>query len=323
MNHSARHAMTARVPAVPSNVRVREALETVFRGARDYDAVQYVYLTDPAGRLAGVVSLKNLLRSDPGAPAAEATARRTLIALHPADRREKAATLALEHNLKQVPVVDDEGTFLGAVTEDAILSILHHESREKLLRLSGIHPAHRDVDDVLEIPLMQALKHRLPWLLIGLLGGLVTARFVGLFERTLEKNLVLASFIPLVVYMADAVGTQMEAFVIRDFAVHRRLDYARYFLKQLAIVALSAVVISALLTLGGVLLSRDPALLAVLAISLVLAILSSVLTGLVIPYLFRRMRFDPADASGPIATIVQDFLSVVIYFAVASWILGV
>jgi magnesium transporter len=315
--------MTARVPAVPSNVRVREALETVFRGARDYDAVQYVYLTDPAGRLAGVVSLKNLLRSDPGAPAAEATARRTLIALHPADRREKAATLALEHNLKQVPVVDDEGTFLGAVTEDAILSILHHESREKLLRLSGIHPAHRDVDDVLEIPLMQALKHRLPWLLIGLLGGLVTARFVGLFERTLEKNLVLASFIPLVVYMADAVGTQMEAFVIRDFAVHRRLDYARYFLKQLAIVALSAVVISALLTLGGVLLSRDPALLAVLAISLVLAILSSVLTGLVIPYLFRRMRFDPADASGPIATIVQDFLSVVIYFAVASWILGV
>jgi magnesium transporter len=311
------------VPVVPAGLTVREALETVFRGARDFDAVQYVYVTDPSGRLVSVVSLRNLLRAGPDSAVEETDSKKGLVTLSPGDHREKAAMLALEHNLKQVPVVDAQGIFLGAVAEDAIFSILHHESREKILRLSGIHPAHRNIDDVLEIPLWQALKHRLPWLLIGLLGGLVTARFVGLFERTLEKNLVLASFIPLVVYMADAVGTQMEAFVIRDFAVHRRLDYARYFRKQLAIVALSAVAIAVLLTAGGLLLSRDPALLSVLAISLVLAILSSVLTGLVIPYLFRRLRFDPANASGPIATILQDFLSVVIYFAVASWILGV
>lgn len=313
--------MTTRVPTVPAGLKVREALEAVFWRAREYDAVQYVYVTNPAGRLTGVVSLKKLLRNDPESRIEEVDPKKTVITLNPEDHREKAVTLAIEHNIKQVPVVDAQGIFLGVVTDDTIFSLLHHESRERILRLSGIHPAHRHVDDVLEIPLGQALKHRLPWLVIGLLGGLVTARFMGFFERTLEKNLILVSFIPLVVYMADAVGTQMEAFVIRDFAVHRKLDYPRYFRKQLAIVVLTAFLIASLVTLGGWVFFREPALLAVLGVSLILAIISSVFTGLIIPYLFRRLQFDPVDASGPIATIIQDFLSVMIYFSVASLIL--
>ncbi|MEW6569883.1 MAG: magnesium transporter [Nitrospirota bacterium] len=172
-----------------------------------------------------------------------------------------------------------------------------------------------------ELPLSVSVKHRIPWLIVGLLGGILAAKAIGFFEGTLTKNLVLAAFIPLVVYMSDAVGTQMEAFIIRDLAVNPRLNFLRYLTKQLQIVILIASIISVILFLASILLYRDFDIGKVLGITLFSAIISSVFTGLIIPYLLSRLKFDPADASGPIATIIQDILSVIIYFGIASLIL--
>jgi len=171
---------------------------------------------------------------------------------------------------------------------------------------------------VLTLSLWQSLTHRLPWLLIGLFGGLLTAKIVGLFEHTLQQNIILAAFIPLIVYMGDAVGTQIEAYVIRDVALHRDLPALRYFLRQCAVVFCLAVIVSVLLFSSLYLLHGSPHIASVIAVSLGTAVLSSVCTGMLIPYGFMQLSMDPANASGPVATLVQDFLSIVVYFSIAS-----
>lgn len=181
----------------------------------------------------------------------------------------------------------------------------------------------KTIDNIFKIPVYKSVIHRLPWLAIGLAGGVGAAKIVGSFESTLEENLILAAYIPLIVYMSDAVGTQMEAFVIRDFAIQSHMDFLKYFMRQTLVVTPIAVCLS--MGLYGVniyYLKQDKWIGVVLGLSLFAAIISSLITGLLIPYIIRKVRLDPANASGPIATIIQDLMSVTIYFYIANLMLG-
>lgn len=178
-----------------------------------------------------------------------------------------------------------------------------------------------NIDNIFHLSLKSAIKHRLPWLGLGLLGGILASGIVGTFEKILSENIFLAAFIPLIVYMSDAVGTQMEAFAIRDFALHKNLNFFKYFLRQFSVIATIAVILSILLYLFVTVFHTDLKLALVISISMFLSIISSVVTGLIFPRYFNRHRLDPANASGPIATITQDILSIVIYFSVASLLL--
>lgn len=319
---SAGHRMTDRVPVARTSQRAGEVYQSIRQQIPKYDEIHFVYVTDDEDHLQGILRLKELLRMDPETDLGSAIHRRGLHAVHPESDQEHAANLALKYNLRVVPVVDRQHRFLGTLTDDTILSILHRELREDILHLGGVFPPEEGLDTVLEIPLSRAVMHRIPWLFLGLLGGIITAHFIGLFEDIMNQNIILAFFIPLIVYMSSAVGTQMQAFVIRDFALVRSLEFRRYFLKECLIVLTLAVVISAAVVGVGILLHWGAKLIAVLGISLMVTIVSSIFTGIVVPYLFRKLGQDPANASGPIATILQDFLSVAIYLAVAWMILG-
>lgn len=316
------HFMSKRVPVAKSSQTAQEVYTDLRKNISDFDEIQCIYVVDGNFHLQRVVTLKELLHLSGDIPLADILPKKTLITLTPQAHREKAVSLALRYALKAVPVVDDQGYFLGAVPAHKILDILHEESREDISRLTGVNPEHGAMDNLEEIPLFQIIKHRLPWLLLGLGGGLFTARLIGFFEKTLAQNLILAAFIPLIVYMADAVGTQMEAFVIRDFALYRRLSFGRYFFKQFQVIILMSLILGIMLIGAGFVIFWEITLPLVLGIAMVLSILSSVFTGLLIPYFFRKLKVDPANASGPIATIIQDLLSVMIYFLIATWVLG-
>ena len=157
--------------------------------------------------------------------------------------------------------------------------------------------------------------------MLGLSGGILTAGIVDYFQITLSRNIVLASFIPLIVYMAGAVGIQMETFIIRDLAVNPRLSFPAYFLRQLSVILLLSLLMSIILYGATLFLYGDPRLSLVLSFSLSIAIVSSVFTGLIVPFLFSKLSFDPANASGPVATIIQDLISVLVYLLSASILL--
>ena len=309
--------MTPAVPVVGPAESIDDIEKILLQKTNDFESINYVYIVDRERRLVGVLSIKEVFRQEKSVKAGEVMVK-DLVFAHPHTDQERAAHLALRHNLKAIPVVDQEGLFLGAILGERILRTLYEEVSEDMLRLVGIHHSEALLDNVMKVPILVSLKHRLPWLLVGLLGGLLAAGIVNQFEATLGQNLILVAFIPLVVYMSDAVGTQMEAFIIRDLAIYPSLDFVRYVLRQFLIVLLISVITGVFLFGLSLLIYGNFDISLVLGVSLSAAVMSSVMTGLLIPYFFSKLKLDPANASGPIATIIQDVLSVSIYLAIAS-----
>jgi len=309
--------MITAIPVILPDYTIKQTEDLLLERIKDFETINYIYIVQKNGQLAGVISIKDILRQ-PKQISVEQVMTKKIITAHPYTDQEKVADLAFKNNIKAVPIVDKAGIFLGIVPNDVVLKIAYDEAREDILKLSGVSHHHKENDDILQLSLPVLLKHRLPWLLIGLLGGVLTAQTVRLFENTLAENLILAAFIPLIVYMSDAVGTQMESFIIRDLSLNEHLPFIRYFFRQLQIVVIIGLLLSvALLVLSGWL-YHNWLVAQVLGIALFSAIFSSVITGLIIPYFFSRLKLDPANASGPVATIIQDFLSIMIYFIIAS-----
>ncbi len=319
---SAGSRMTIKVPTALADATVGEVFAMLREQANSTEGMQYVYVLDDSRKLTGVLSLRDLFRHPHDAHIGTLCRRSELLYVHPATHQERAAYIALKHGIKAVPVVDRDHVFLGAIPSDVLLHILYKETHEDLLRRSGVHHEHPMFDNVLTLPIHISILHRLPWLLLGLLGGILAAQVVGFFEATLKQNLILATFIPLIVYMSDAVGTQTEAFIIRDLAMDRKIPFARYLWRQILVVGSIAVLCSIFLLGASLLFGVDARVSIVLATALFAAVASSIVTGLLIPWILSRFHADPANASGPMATIVQDILSLVIYFLIAGVILG-
>lgn len=168
------------------------------------------------------------------------------------------------------------------------------------------------------MPKLSEIKTRLGRLSIGLFASLLIAHVITTFEVVLEANIILAAFIPMVVYMSDAVGTQMEAIIIRELSKKQKFRFIKFFKNQSLIVFPVALIIASVSGLLLFLWKGDLGLSYTVGLSLFAGIMSSLLTGAVIPYLFWKMHKDPAEASGPIATVVQDFLSVIVFFYIAQ-----
>ena len=311
--------MVTNVATAEENQKIEAIKKLLLKKKNGFSSLNYIYIVNSNGVLKGVISLRELLEANPHKPIKTVMQKR-VVSVRPHTDQERAALLALEHHLKSIPVVDKNNHFLGILSTDTIFNVLHNEGVENIMRLGGVTKGAK-FDDIFNLPLRTSIIHRLPWLLIGLLGGLMAAIVVNSFEDLLAKNLILAAFIPLVVYMADAVGTQMEAFIIRDLALHPDLKFLSYFLKQALIVLVIAAIISGATYLISDLIYHNSSVSLVLMWGLFFAILSSLVTGLLVPYFFGRIKMDPANASGPIATTIQDVLSIVIYFAIATLIL--
>lgn len=318
---TAGHRMIRDVPVATAHQTVKEVHDMLAREGESYATINYVYVLDADKKLAGVMSFRDLFSSRMDTKIGDVCTKEPLVFVHPTAHQERAAYLALKHKIKAVPVVDADHRFLGEITSDAILHIMHKEMHEDALRRAGIrHPGALHAN-VLELSLFASLRHRIPWLILGLVGGLLAAKIVGFFEATLEKNILLAAFIPLIVYMSDAIGTQMEAYIIRDLAIDRSLPFPLYLLRHFLVVVAISLFLALLLYVSFGLFYHDWYMGFVIGVSLFAASASSVFTGLIIPYGFSRMTLDPADASGPFATIVQDMLSIIIYFSIATVLL--
>ena len=317
---SAATLMISDVPIVKDDTSVIEMENLLNNSINNFSTINYIYIIDQGEKLIGAISVKDLFGS-PKNMLAKDLISAELISVFPDTDKEKVAMLALENSLKAVPVIDKYGFLLGVVSSDDILKILHDESLENLLRLSGVSQNSPYEANIFSFSLLKSLKNRLPWLIVGLLGGLLAAFVVSSFENVLNKNIILASFIPLVVYMSAAVGSQMQAFIIRDLALNNQLNFLKYLIKHFRVVLVIGIIISFLLYLMILLLYSTSSVGFVLAISLFFAIITSLITGLVIPYIFYKIKLDPADASGPIATILQDILSVLVYLSVAYFLL--
>jgi magnesium transporter len=281
-----------------------------------YDSTDAVYLIDRSGKLQGLVSLPGILAADEGARL-DSIMLKDPPTVQPGEDQERVATLAIRHRLTSVPVVDAEGTLLGVVPSSALFEVLRREHIEDMNRLVGISKENERALNAIEASPTRRLRDRLPWLLIGLLGAMAATFVVSRFEEMIEARVVIAFFVPAIVYLADAIGTQTEAVVVRG------LSLSQTPLKNLLIGEMRTGLLIGL-SLGAVLLPTvavafgDIRLAVTVASAVVVAGTCATTLGLLLPWTLSWMGKDPAFGSGPVGTVIQDVLSLLIYFVIAS-----
>jgi len=312
--------MITNVPTARPEERILDVRKKLFEKAKDFETLNYIYIIDREEKLTGILSLKDVFQR-PEETRLEGIMVKDIIKVRPHTDQEKVAILALKHNLKSIPVVDKDNRFLGTVPSDVILEILHTENVEDILRFAGVSRYNNFSDRVFQASPKILTKLRLPWLVLGLLGGLLAAQIVQFFEGSLQTNFVLAAFIPLIVYMADAVGTQTETLFIRSLVY--RPDVKKYFLKEIEVSLSIALILGISLTLISYFWFKLPYIGIILGVSLFFTIVTAFLLGLLVPYFLNKLKQDPATASGPIGTIIRDILSLIIYFSITSLMLRI
>jgi magnesium transporter len=303
--------LAASVPVFGPRTRVGDAL-VAMRGHR-YDSATVVALCDGPS-LRGLVPIERILA------ARDETELRDIAdseppVVRPAVDQEAAAWQAVQHRASSLAVVGPDGSFVGLVPPARLLGVLLREHDEDMARIGGYLRSSSLARNAAEERVWRRFVHRAPWLLVGLLGAMLSIGIVSAFEARLERNVALAFFVPAVVYIADAVGTQTEALVIRALAVDvpvRRLLRREAITGVLLGLALAVIMFPYSLIYGN----------AAVAGSVALAMLSAsalaTLLAMGLPWLFDRFGRDPAFGSGPVATIAQDLVSIALYLGIAS-----
>lgn len=271
---------------------------------------------DQDGRLIGTMTASELLAL-PDAAAVDGALRRAGPHVLPGADQERMASVALHHGMVAVPVVDERGHLVGVVGPTRLMRILRREHVEDLHRLAGITRESDQALEALEAPPMRRVRHRLPWLLVGLAGSMVATLVVSRYETALAAKPALAFFVPGLVYLADAIGTQTEAVAVRGLSLsHAGLP--RLLGGELRTGALIGLVLALIAWPMVWLVFGETRLATAVALALGAASLVASSLGLLLPWLLARLGTDPAYGSGPLATIVQDVLTLVIYFGFVS-----
>ena len=283
---------------------------------KSWQSSHHIFIVDSRKRYLGVLSTRVLLES-PNEKKLSEIFNKNYPSVGSHIHEDKVAILAIRHDLDTVPVVKAEtGEFLGTVDAEELLKILHEEHTEKLLHRAGIL-VDTKVIDIFKARIFRLIRLRLPWLIFGFGGGLLITIFISRFEALLQQYVSLAYFIPIVAYMNAAVGTQAVSLFIRGLALEK-VSMRRYVVKELTVGTFLGVLFGGLIFLFAWLAFGSFGVAATVGISLFLGIVLSTSNAMLIPYIFHRLGKDPAFGSEPLVTIVQDALSILIYFAIAS-----
>jgi len=266
------------------------------------------------GTLAGALSLGRLIALAP-----ELRLRDAMQADFPHVQRdtdqETAASIALHHGVDALPVVDAHGRVLGIMPSQALLQVLRREHVEDLHRLAGIQRETTVARHAMDDPPLRRARHRLPWLLLGLIGAMLATAAMAGFETTIEAHVAVAFFVPGLVYLADAIGTQSEAIAVRGLSLTRS-SIARLLTGEIRTGLLIGATLGALCFFPVLLAFGDPRLAAAVSTSVFVAGGLASAMGLLFPWCFARAGYDPAYGSGPVATVIQDLISLLVYFAI-------
>ena len=300
------------VPVASPQMTARELRQSL-EGVHFESATHIGVCSD--GKLVGVLRVEELFSALPEAVVGEIMdADPPVVA--PGVDQEKAAWKAVQHGESALAVVNGEGRFIGFLTPDRLHAVLLQEHDEDLARLGGFLHDSSMARTASEEPVVKRFWHRVPWLLVGLVGALLAADIVGAYEQQLQANVMLAFFIPGIVYLADAVGTQTEALVIRGLSVG--VSIGGVVRREVYTGLLVGVTLAAVFFPIGLWRWGDARMVAAVALAILAACATASAVALTLPWLLNRIGLDPAFGSGPLATVIQDLLSVIIYLVIAT-----
>lgn len=313
--------MTTSVPVLRADDTVQRALQELRSG--EHDVRDTVVVVDSQGRLLGLVTVDQLLRAGPGERLGS-LALKPRATVEPEADREEAARIMLRYDISRLPVVDQEGRFLGLITIEDMAGVLTEEAAEDIALLGGVEaPKER----YLKARVLDLFRRRILWLLMIFLVESVTANIIMGYEDVIRRIALLAAFIPLVMDTGGNVGSQASSMIVRALALGEiseksRHDIVYVLLKEVATAALIGAAMSAVGFVFALLLSGGEVKLSlVVALTLFIVIMMADVIGASLPILARRLGIDPATLSSPLLTTITDIGVTVIYMGLASYLI--
>ena len=302
--------------SVPPDWTLQEATEEVRRNADAVDEVYTAYVVDADGLLVGVVSLKQLLLSSATVPVRDIM-ETDFISVSVDVDQEEVGQLVQRYDLLSVPVVDEAGRMLGRITIDDVVDVIRDEADEDIQLMSGLTGEEETVDTV-----MQVSRGRLPWLVVGLVGSGLSGLVIGTFEGTLQRAVVLATFIPIVTAMGGNAAVQSAAIAVQGLGSGELWlrDAFRRLGKEMLVALLNGTVIAGLLcgTVAALGMGDVGTLVMTLGLTMVSVSLVATTNGALIPFVLTWVGIDPASAMGPFVTTLNDIIGLAIYFLIAT-----
>jgi magnesium transporter len=319
--------MNPRFARVRANVPVDEAIAYLRKQAAQLRTLDYAYVLDQEQRLVGVVSLRDLFLADPKELVQEIM-RTEVISVHEDMDQEQVGRVIRKNRLLAVPVLDDQQRMQGIVTIDDIVDIIDEEASEDMQKVGGMEALD---EPYLATSFFQLIKKRAGWLAILFLGEMLTATALGYFEGEIDRAVVLALFLPLIISSGGNSGSQATTLVIRAMALGEVMmrDWFRVIRREL----FAGIVLGCILGVIGI--SRIFAWQAIfgtygehyfvlaltIAYSLIGVVMFGTLAGSTLPFILRRVGLDPASASAPFVATLVDVTGLIIYFTVAKMVL--
>lgn len=310
--------MAKELVSVYAHETVSACIDEIRRQTESVDVMYAIYVVDDNEKLIGMLSLKKLIISHPLA-LVEEIYDGDVISVRTSASSEEVAELIQKYDLVVLPVVDQLGRLVGRITIDDVVDVMREEAEKDIQLMSGITD---DVDS--NDSLWRLSRARIPWLLVGMCGGIVGSRIIGGYEAQIKIHPEMAFFIPLIGATGGNVGVQSSAIIVQGLANNTLIidKIAPKLIKELSVGLINGIICSGLILGYNLLISESWTLAATVSIALMTVILCASFLGTFVPLMMSRFKINPALATGPFVTTLNDIIGITIYFLVGRLLYG-
>jgi magnesium transporter len=299
------------------NWTVNQCIEELRTQAEDVEKVYAVYVVDDFGKLLGILSLKKIVLAHKNTKI-EVLYDKDVIFVETYRPAEEVAELMRRYDLDALPVVNVQGKLLGRITIDDIVDVITDQASSDTLAMAGITGDVEEDDSI-----WQQTKARLPWLLVGMMGGILAAKFISFFEGDLKIIPAMAAFIPIIGSTGGNVGIQTSSIILQGLADKTGLDTSlgQRLIRMFAVAFINGIIISAIVFGFNMLIGNELQLALVVSIALMSVVFLASFMGTLTPILLEKIGINPAVASGPFITTANDLIGYGVYFGLAHLLL--
>ncbi|MGN0280367.1 MAG: magnesium transporter [Lachnospiraceae bacterium] len=319
---SAGSIMTVEYVDLKENQTVAEAIEKIRKVGLDSETINICYVLDNKRTLVGTVALRYLLLSEPDAVIGEMM-HRNVISLHTLMDQEEVARQFKKYEFTAMPVVDNEDRLVGIITVDDVVDILEEETTEDIEKMAALMPSDKPY---LKTSIFETFKKRIPWLLLLMISATFTGGIITSFENALSRYVVLTAYIPMLMDTGGNAGGQASATIIRGLSLDEVefSDWVIVVWREIRTAVLCGVVLAVCNFAKLMIFDRVGVAVAfVVCITLTLAVIVAKVVGSMLPILAKKIGMDPAVMASPFITTIVDAISLLIYFRVATVVLGI
>lgn len=309
--------MNPEVLKIPENSNKMQALEEVVKFSEENEDFFAIYVVDKDGRLVGIMPLKELIKGRPSASIADLM-NREVVRVHVMEDQEQVAKIMSQYNLPALPVVDENEKLLGRITFDDVLDIMEKESTEDMLKIAGVSE-----EEELRGTWLNAIRSRLPWLVMNLITAFFAGLVISWFHGTIEKMVIITSYMPIIAGVAGNGATQTLAVTIRRLATDNLppSDFLKVIIKELGVGLANGIVVGGIITAVSFSLGQNPMLGLVIFLAMTMNMVVAGVAGSAVPLLLERLRVDPAVASSIFITAFTDILGFTLLLGLTSMLL--